>query len=154
MTGRRLSWVLMALVLAGALVAGYSDDEARTNQDRVFDLASTTKCPTCRSQSVAESEAPIAKEIRADIARRVDQGESDEEIRSFLVSRFGQEVLLTPSSGGLAGLVWVVPVVAFVVAGAALVVVLRRWQTAVPAEATADDRAVVAEALEGRGRDE
>ena len=82
---RWLSWALMAAVLVGGLfVATRPDDTARTPEDRIFAIARTTKCPTCRSQSVAESEAPIAKEMRADIARRVEAGDTDEEIRAFL----------------------------------------------------------------------
>ena len=101
---------------------------ARTTEERVHDLASATRCPTCRSQSVAESGAPIAREIRTDIARRVEAGESDDQIRDFLVGRFGQDVLLTPPASGVAGLVWVIPVVAVVLAAAGLAVAFWRWR--------------------------
>ena len=88
---RWASWALMALVLTVSLVvAARPDSAARTPEDRIFAIAETTKCPTCRSQSVAESEAPIAKEIRADIARRVESGDTDQQIRDYLRSRFGQ----------------------------------------------------------------
>lgn len=142
-----VSWALMSLVLGGALiVATRPDDAARTPEDRVFAIAETTKCPTCRSQSVAESEAPIAKEIRADIARRVEAGDTDAEIRSFLRSRFGEEVELRPSASGVTGLVWVIPVVAVVVAGAGLALVFWRWRRSGAIEATDADRELVAEA--------
>jgi len=143
-----LSWGLMAVVLVVALAVGLRPDGSpRTTEERVHDLASTTRCPTCRSQSVAESDAPIAREIRADIARRVEAGESDGEIRDFLVGRFGQDVLLTPPASGVAGLVWVIPVVAVVLAAVGLAAGFRRWRARAPTEATDADRALVDRAL-------
>ena len=144
-----VSWVLMAVVLVGALAYGLRpDDSPRTTEERVHELASTTRCPTCRSQSVAESDAPIAREIRDDIRRRVERGESDDEIRDFLVGRFGQDVLLTPPASGVAGLVWVIPVAALVLAGGGLALAFRRWRSRVPRVATDADRALVDRALE------
>ena len=144
---RWASWLVMGVVLlVGLVAAAQPDDAARTPEDRIFAIARTTKCPTCRSQSVAESEAPIAKEIRADIARRVEAGESDDEIRDFLRSRFGEEVELRPSATGVTGLVWVIPVVATVLAAFGLGLVFRRWRRATSVEATDEDRALVAEA--------
>lgn len=138
----------MALVAVAALVVGLTaDDGPRTTEDRVTALGETVRCPTCRSQSVAESEAPVAREIRAEIADRVEAGESDAEIRDYLVSRYGQEVLLTPPAEGVAGLVWVIPVVAVVAALAGLAVAFRRWRDQPVVHATAADRALVDAAL-------
>ena len=137
----------MGVVLAiGLVIAARPDDTARTPEDRIFAIAETTKCPTCRSQSVAESEAPIAKEIRADIARRVEAGDSDVEIRAFLRGQFGEEVELRPSATGVTGLVWILPVVVIGVAAAGLALGFRRWRTAASTEVTDEDRALVAEA--------
>lgn len=144
---RWASWALMGLVLAGGLfVATRPDGAVRTPEDRIFAIAETTKCPTCRSQSVAESEAPIAKEIRADIARRVESGETDSEIRGFLRSRFGEEIELRPSATGVTGLVWVIPVVVVVLAAAGLALAFRRWRRTGAVEVTDADRELVAEA--------
>ena len=145
------AWALMGLILVGALlVATRPDQTARTPEDRIFAIAETTKCPTCRSQSVAESEAPIAKEIRADIARRVEAGDTDEEIRGFLRSRFGEEIELRPSATGVTGLVWILPVVVVIVAAAGLVLRFRRGRRSGPVEATDADRRLVAEAQRPR----
>jgi len=144
----RWAWVAMGAVVLVALVIGLANGSGpRTTEDRVTALSETIRCPTCRSQSVAESEAPVAREIRADIADRIEAGESDDDIRDYLVSRYGQEVLLTPPASGVAGLVWVIPVVAVVAAGAALVAVFRRWRSTAPVHATEDDRALVEAAL-------
>jgi cytochrome c-type biogenesis protein CcmH len=147
---RRWSWLLMAVVLAGALAVGLQpDDEPRTQEERVFALAETLKCPTCRSQSVADSEAPSAEAIRADIARRLAEGQDEDEIRDYLVGRFGEEILLTPSSSGLTGLVWILPVVAVVLAAAGLALAFRRWRRRPTVAVTEEDRERVARARVG-----
>jgi cytochrome c-type biogenesis protein CcmH len=144
---RRASWLVMGLVLFGALLVGLQpDDTPRTSEDRIFALAETLKCPTCRSQSVADSEAPSAKAIRAEISRRLEAGESEDEIRAYLVSRFGEEILLTPSSTGVTALVWILPVVAVALGGAGLFLAFRRWQRRPSVAASDEDRRRVAEA--------
>jgi len=140
----------MGLVLVGALAVGARpDDTARTPEERVFEVASGYKCPTCRSQSVADSEAPSAKAIKAEIARRLEAGESEQEIRDYLVGRFGEEIVLTPSSSGFTGLVWVIPVVAVAVAGAGLALAFRRWRRRPSVHASDEDRRRVAAARGG-----
>jgi cytochrome c-type biogenesis protein CcmH len=137
----------MGLVLLGALVVGLQpDDTARTPEEQVFDVASGYKCPTCRSQSVADSEAPSAKAIRAEIARRLEEGGSEQSIRDYLVGRFGEEIVLTPSSSGVTGLVWIIPVVAVALAVAGLALAFRRWQRRPSVSVSDEDRQLVAEA--------
>lgn len=145
---KRVSWVVMAAVLLGALVAGASTDSGpRTNAERVRAIGETIKCPTCRSQSVAESDAPAAKGIRLEIARRVDAGQTDAEIRDYISGQFGEDLLLTPSRSGLTGLVWGLPVAALVLALAGLAVAFARWRTHAPAPASQEDVALVEQAL-------
>lgn len=110
-----------------ALGVGVTDRGDRSDADRALTIAKSVRCPTCRGQSVAESEAPIAVFLRNDIERRIHEGEHDGEIRAALVERYGPEVLLTPPSRGIASLVWVIPVAAVTVSGAGVVVAFRRW---------------------------
>jgi len=137
-------WALMGLVLLGALAVGMRPDNTpSTNDERAHALADSLKCPTCRSQSVADSDAPVSKEIRSAINRRIEAGQSDAQIRAFLVGQFGEDVLLTPAAGGVTGLVWVIPVVVLIVAGVALGFAFRRWREASPVSVTEDDRALI-----------
>ena len=145
----RLPWLVMALVLAGALVIGARDRSGPvTESQRVRDIASEIRCPTCRSQSAAESDAAAAKAVRDEIRRRVQAGQSDGEIVAFIVSRYGRDILLKPEGSGVAALVWVLPVAAVVVALAALAVAFRRWRARPGAVVTPEDRALVERALE------
>lgn len=146
-----LPWLAMASVLVVALAVGATRTrEPDTLQDRVTAIAKTVKCPTCRGESVADSNAPISKEIRRDIAARLEQGQSPGEIRAAYVTQWGDEILLTPSGRGVSGLVWAIPVVAVVLAGAGLVMVFRRWRSSSPPQVSEDDRKLVEQALSAR----
>jgi len=119
----------MAVVLVGALfVGGRADASSRTPAERARAIAETIKCPTCRSQSVANSDAAAAEYIREKIDELIEEGRSDDEIRSYFADRYGEEILLTPSSSGLAGVVWMAPVAVLVVAVAGLGLAFRRWR--------------------------
>ena len=125
----RLSWIAIALVVVAALaVAARPDGDPPTRPERVASLSRELRCPTCRSLSVAESDAPAAQAVRDAITDRVDAGDTDEEVRTYLVSRYGSDILLKPRAGGIAGLVWALPAGAAVVAIGALVFVFRRWR--------------------------
>lgn len=145
---RRASWLaLVVVVVIGLGVAGSEPAVPPGPGERVNALARTIKCPECPGQSVAESDVPISREIRVDLAERVADGQSDEAIRDYYVSRYGSEVLLTPPRGGLAGLIWVLPVVALILGIAGLVVTFRRWRARGAVVASDEDRAMVQAAL-------
>ncbi len=121
-------WALLVIVVLGALVVGTTDRDTGTDADRVQRIAESVRCPTCRGQSVASSDAPAAANVRTEIERRVAEGESDDEIRAALVARFGESIQLNPPRSGVAGLVWVLPVTGLAAAGAGLVFAFRRWK--------------------------
>ena len=124
----KLSYALMAVVLAVALVIGSRPSGPTNPLDRAHSLEQTIKCPTCRGQSVAESDAPASKAIRTDIAERIAQGQSDDQIRDFFASKFGDDIILRPKSSGVGGLVWVLPVAALVLAASGLGFAFWRWR--------------------------
>jgi cytochrome c-type biogenesis protein CcmH len=138
----------MAVVALSALVVGWRGDSGpSSNADRITAVSKTVRCPVCAGESVAESNAEISKDIRKEIATRVEQGESDDEIRSALSANFGGDILLNPPSSGVGGLVWILPVVLLVVSFAGLAVAFRRWSEPLADEVTEADRALVAQAL-------
>jgi cytochrome c-type biogenesis protein CcmH len=124
----KLSYGLMAVVLAVALVLGSRADGPTNPLDRARAIEQTIKCPTCRGQSVAESDAPASKAIRTDIAARISQGQSDDEIRDYFAAKFGEDIILRPKSSGIGGLVWVLPVAALVAAAGFLGFAFWRWR--------------------------
>ena len=155
MTSRRsFLWLAAFAVAFGALVFGSIDEgEPRTNSDRAYALANRYACPVCNGQSVAESDVPIARTIRAEIRTRVDAGETDEQITDYLVRTNGDDIDLNPSASGITGLVWMLPVIAVTAAVAALAMAFRRWQQVPLATATKADEDLVARARRTEAED-
>lgn len=141
------SWAAMALVLAVSLGVGVADAGGpSTDGQRAESIAASVKCPQCRSQSALDSDSRAAVAIRTEIARRVESGEGDDEIRSYLVSKYGEDILLNPPRSGLASLVWVLPVAGLVLAVAGLAAAFLRWRSTPALVATDEDRARVDQA--------
>ena len=144
---RRMTWGLLALVLVGALAVGSRGESGPPTEDqRVQRIASVLRCPTCRGLSAAQSDAPSAEAIRDEVRRRVQAGESDSAIKDYLISRYGEDILLQPRSK----LVWVLPLVAGGVAVGGLALLLRRRRARPGATASDEDEALVARAMRAR----
>jgi cytochrome c-type biogenesis protein CcmH/NrfF len=137
-----VSWGLLAVLAVAGLAVAVLGDDPPTPEERVRRLSAQIACPTCAGQSVRNSDAGISVQIRAEIAQRVDQGQTDDSILSFLVQAYGRENLLTPPSSGAASLAWTLPVFAAVVAAAALAVTFRRWRPT-PSTVTDEERDLV-----------
>ena len=147
---RRWSWLVIgALALVALVRATVDDGPPRSTQEQVRAIGSTLKCPTCRSQSVSGSDSTAAKAIRVEITRRVEAGESPDQIRDAIAASY-DDVQLIPEASGFEGLVWALPVVALVLALAGLTATFTRWRRAAEREATDEDRALVERALSER----
>jgi cytochrome c-type biogenesis protein CcmH len=141
---RLFGWLALAVVLVAALAVGVADDGGpRTPEERARNLAETIACPACDGQSVAESDAAASRGIRTLIAERIDEGASDDAIRDELVATWGESILLTPDSSGVGSLVWMLPVVALVLALAGVGYAFWRWRGAAPVHASDADRELV-----------
>ena len=143
----RWPWlVLVALLAAGLVVATLGESGSRTSEERARGLAETIKCPTCQGQSVADSNAPAADNLRAEIVRQIEAGRTDDEIRDHIAGLYGEESLLTPPRSGVGGLIWFLPVALFVAAVGGLIVAFRRWRGPVDLSVSEEDRALVDQA--------
>ena len=147
---RLWAWVGVGVVAMSALVYGAIDEGSpRTNADRAHALAQDFACPVCQGQSVAESDVPVARNIRREIRVWVDEGRSDAFIRDQLVADFGEDIDYTPPASGISALVWILPVAAFIGGAAGLALVFRRWRREALLEASPDDVALVARTRRG-----
>ena len=96
---------------------------------RTAAVASTLRCPVCQGESIQDSPAELAQQMRAVVRDRLRAGETPDEIRAYFVSKYGEWILLEPTMSGLNILLYVLPVL-LVVGGLAFVAVLvRRWTT-------------------------
>jgi cytochrome c-type biogenesis protein CcmH len=137
----------MAAVLVVALVAGMGSRDEPTRAERAQNFAETVRCPTCRSQSVGESDAPIAVALRAEIERRFAEGQNEEQVRQYLLETSDEEIQLVPPKTGIGSLVWVLPVAGLLGALGALAFAFRRWKLEpAPSGPSAADRDLVARA--------
>lgn len=140
-------WLPLGLVLALALgIGSFGSSGPLTDEERSLELARVVQCPQCDGENSAESNAPAAWGVRVEIDEQVRAGRTDEQILAGIESKYPGRVL-TPPGRGLAGLVWIVPVVALVLALAGLAVAFRRWGAPAPARASDADRALVEQAL-------
>ena len=145
---RWLPWLGLAVVLVGALAIGTTrQHHAHDLDSRVRGIAAQVKCPTCEGLSTADSDAAASTAIRDEIRKRLQDGENERQIKAFLVSRYGKDILLKPPASGLSSLVWFLPVAAFICALAGLVVAFRRWRVRSGVHPSAADRALVEEAM-------
>ena len=145
---RWLPWAAMAVVAVAALSIGTFGQAKPTPTERAQALAATIRCPSCRSQSAATSDTPSSQAVRALIQQRIAAGDSDEQIRDFVASRYTRAILLDPAGSGFSALVWALPVAVALIAVAGLVFRFRDWRPAALAVTDAD-RTLVADALAG-----
>ena len=123
------AWAAMVVVVVVVLVlAARPTPSTGASDDRLFALAAQMKCLACSGESVANSAAPLAVEMRDLIETQMRSGSTDDEILTYFADRYGARVLLTPSASGLGALIWVVPVVVAAVAICALALAFARWR--------------------------
>ncbi len=150
LTRARWPWlVVVALVLGALAVAATDDSGPETTAERARAIAESIRCPQCMGQSVADSNATAARSIRTEIARRLEAGQTDDEIRDYVAGIYGDESLLTPPRSGVAGLVWFLPVALGVLAVGGLAAAFRRWRVPGDIEVDDADRELVASARRG-----
>lgn len=138
---RWLPMILLGVVLVVALAVAARPKADTSESARVERIGSELRCPTCKGLSVAESDAEAATAVKTFIRDRLRQGASDRQIKGELKDRFGEGILLRPPASGLSGLVWALPVAAFVAAGGGLAYAFWRWRN--QARRTATDADIV-----------
>lgn len=114
---------LIALAaLLGALLVPVGQGLAVT----VDEIARDVRCPTCNT-TLNTSDAPVARAMKADIAERIERGESRQEILDALVAQFGEDILATPSKSGFDLVAWVIPGAAIGGGLVAIVILSLSW---------------------------
>ena len=119
-------------------------------EQRVFEIGRKLRCPVCTSESVADSAAELAVQMRASIQTQLEQGRDEAEILAYFQERYGDWILQNPPKRGPHLLVWLLPAGAALLGLASLVVFVRRWRRAaeVPVEVDEADLERVRAALD------
>jgi cytochrome c-type biogenesis protein CcmH len=122
---------LMVLLLAPSATFAVQPDEILKDpglEARARDLSRELRCMVCQNQSIDDSEAPLAKDLRLLVRERLVQGDSDRQVLDFLVARYGEFVLLKPPLQLHTLLLWGLPPLALLAGMIGLVVMARRRQ--------------------------
>ncbi|MBX4928240.1 cytochrome c-type biogenesis protein [Rhizobium binae] len=125
---RRLLLVL-ALMLSAAPVFAVNPDEVLADpalEARARTLSAELRCMVCQNQSIDDSNAELAKDLRLLVRERIKDGDSDEEVLDYIVSRYGEFVLLKPRLSMKTVLLWGAPALLVLVGGLSLLVFARR----------------------------
>ena len=131
---RRLTLIALLVALAAprAALAVEPDEILRDPalEARARNLSSELRCLVCQNQSIDDSAAPLARDLRVLVRERLTAGDSDSQVLNFLVARYGEFVLLKPRFELHNLLLWGLPPVVLVAGMIALFVTARRRQSA------------------------
>lgn len=116
---RAAMWLLLTFIAFAAFGACVSEDDLTPDQ-RAYTLDRGLMCPICDGQTIDQSQAQIAVDMKEIVREKIAAGESNKQIRDYFVARYGEVVLASPEASGFNLLVWLMPVV--IAGGGALAV--------------------------------
>lgn len=120
------SWLAIVLLcvagLSNAAIDTYEFKDEETRK-RFTSLAAELRCPKCQNQNIADSNSPIAMDLRDELHRMLETGADDDEIVDFMVTRYGEFVLYRPRISAQTYLLWYGPAVLLLIGVIAVVVV-------------------------------
>ena len=127
-TLRRLSVVLVCLCAAMPVFAidterAFEDDAMQARYQRLIE---EVRCLTCQNQSIKDSNAPLARDLRAVVREQMEAGATDAEIYAFLQARYGDFALYKPPFSAKTALLWLSPVLLLVIGAWSVFRVVRR----------------------------
>jgi cytochrome c-type biogenesis protein CcmH len=156
---RMVTWVGAAIVVLSMLGAfsahAVQPDEILPDaalETRARNLSRELRCMVCQNQSIDDSDAPLARDLRLLVRERLKAGDSDTQIVDFLVARYGDFVLLKPRFTAHTALLWLLPALVLIAGAGALLALRRRQRMAeVSVQLSDEEEARVAEVLKREG---
>lgn len=109
-------------------------------------LSKELRCMVCQNQSIDDSEAPLARDLRMLVRERLQAGESDRQVIDFLVARYGEFVLLRPRFSWHTALLWLGPAALLVIGACGIIVLASRYRANFDRAGTEQERLTAAEA--------
>src|SRR5579871_4508432 len=134
---RILAATFIVVVMAISAAHAVLPDEVMSDpakEARARSLSKELRCMVCQNQSIDDSEAPLAHDLRVLVRERLQAGDSDPQVLDFLVARYGEFVLLNPRLSWRTAVLWGLPPAVLLLGTVALFVVIRRRRTAPAAE--------------------
>ncbi len=139
---RTLRLALLALVVAAPALAVQPSEMLKDPalEARARSLSAQLRCLVCQNESIDDSDADLAKDIRLLIRERIAKGESNTDVRDFLVSRYGDFILLKPPFKLSTVLLWISPPLTFLIGALAIWAASRRKPAPVAALSAEEER--------------
>lgn len=134
----RLFAVLFAFVAFAQVALAVEPEEQLGDaalEARARTLTQELRCVVCQNQSVDDSDAPLAHDIRVLVRERIKVGDSDEQVRAFIVDRYGRYVLLKPPFAADTALLWLGPIILLIVAAGLSFLYVRKLNRTTPTTA-------------------
>ena len=122
-----VSYKIVSILLLLICLSCYSTEisEAESQEDLAQSIDRNIMCPVCPSETIDESQVPIAKQMRDIVREKLSLGETKEEILDYFSQRYGEAILAKPTAEGFNLIVWIIPPI-IVVVGMVLVVLVVR----------------------------
>src|SRR5437868_7074013 len=137
-------WLVMPALDAVAVQPDEILSDTRL-EARARSLSKELRCMVCQNQSIDDSDAPLARDLRVLVRERLVAGDSDDKVLQFLTDRYGAFVLLKPQFNAETAVLWFAPLIVLLAGGLGLIVFLRRRRVAAPVAADEGDRLTPAE---------
>jgi cytochrome c-type biogenesis protein CcmH len=140
---RRLALALLMLTALGGPARAVTPDEQLPDprlEARARAVSQELRCVVCQNQSIDDSEAPLAHDLRVLLRERIAAGDTDEQAKAFLVQRYGSFVLLKPPFRPETWALWLGPVLVLAIGGAGVVAYWRERRPT-PQALNAEDEA-------------
>ncbi|WP_091770456.1 cytochrome c-type biogenesis protein [Maricaulis salignorans] len=145
----------LALLLAPVALAAPSPDEVYADaamERRARALYTQLRCVVCQSQSIDESNASLAEDMRIVVRERLAAGDSDAEILAYMQARYGDYVLMLPPLQANTLALWGLPFFLLFVGGGLIIVYVRRQARGMDAALTPEEEAELAELMDEEGQ--
>ncbi len=114
---------------AAAVIETYEFSDPQL-QERYQDLSEELRCPKCQNQNIADSNAPIAQDLRKQLYQQLEEGATDEEILEYMVARYGEFVRYRPKFTGATAVLWLAPALLLLLGVVIVVMTLRKRRDA------------------------
>lgn len=124
--GTWLAVLLFGLLAGNSFAVDPMPFQNAEEEARFRALAAELRCVMCQNQSLADSSAPIAQDLRREVLELMQEGKTDDEIKTFLTERYTDFVLYRPSMHGSTLWIWIAPPALFLIGATVLFFVLRR----------------------------
>jgi cytochrome c-type biogenesis protein CcmH len=142
--------IIFLLVLSGIACAGVEYRKfANPEQQEAYEkLTSELRCLVCQNQTIADSNAELAADLRRQVYEMLQQGKSKQDIAQFMTDRYGDFVLYNPPFKAKTGVLWIGPVVFLLMGLIAVFLFVRRKKTAATVELSAEKQQKIRNLLE------